>query len=170
MSDEEEDPLLPAGFRTYQKVWATEERNGTEQFKAILLGTLEPNTTVVIQWEGCHKVGGSTECRSDTVTEVEYNQISHQIPETNDRDTTLGGQIVPRPTRPPPENTNTRHVMTPNEAMNTYAIIERTPQDGLYPRDPTKPYERTSFHKAANGTVHAWALYVGGRYGASPLF
>ena len=85
VSDEDGDPPLPTDFRTYQKVWATEERHGTEQFKTILLGALEPHKTVVIQWDGCHKVGEGTECKFGTVAVVEFNQISPRISETYNR-------------------------------------------------------------------------------------
>ena len=72
--DEEDEPPLPHGFHKYQKTWVT-EADRVKWHRATLLGTLIPNETVVVQWDGWHKPATGTEQERGTVNEVIYERI-----------------------------------------------------------------------------------------------
>ena len=90
---------------------------------------------------------------------VDFNQISPRISETY-RNPTPGGKVPPPPSSPPLGSANAENAATSDESMNAHAIIERG-LPAAYQRGPIIPYERSQFHQSANGTIHAWVLYVG---------
>ena len=160
-SDDEEDQPLPMGFRRYQVVWATDLRHGTKPYEAILLGTLYSGT-VVVQWEGSHRVGESTECHQGTVGLIEFDNLRHRVSENNslassNQNPLPERHVPPPPTRPPPVAGDAIAVMTPDASSDTQVIIK---QD--LSRAPTENvYERARFARAETGLSRAWILSIG---------